>query len=209
MTNTRVLLTERMSAVGLFVLITFGVLLAVLIGLLTGFGWLYLLRHAGLLRAGPKVGDSLPLLQLAGLDSEPLPAVVAAWILAGGLTGVATVRLSPGRRALAAGLIALALLMLASQASYALTRNLRFSDVLLHRTPGTGPWLEALVFALACALPRRSVLGRAGRGRGRPVRSGRGPLSYLGLRGRELRNTGQYEGNREYVGDYRDGVRTQ
>jgi hypothetical protein len=209
MTNTGVLSTERMSAVGMFIAIAFGVLVAVLIGVLTGLGWLYLLRHAGWLSAGPKVGDSLPLLQLAGLDGEPLLAVLVAWILAGALTGLLTVRLSPGRRVLAAGFIALVLVLLASQASFALTRNLRFGDVLLHRTPGIGPWLEALVFALACGLPRRSALGRPRRGRGGASRSGRRALGYLSLSSGELRHAGQHDGNRDHMGDHRDGVRTQ
>jgi hypothetical protein len=47
------------------------------------------------------------------------------------------------------------LLLIASQAADALARNLRFRDVLVTREPGLGPWLEALAFAIGCALPRR------------------------------------------------------
>jgi enterochelin esterase-like enzyme len=39
------------------------------------------------------------------------------------------------------------LLLLASDASFALARNLRLSDVLLNRAPGIGPWVEGLLLA--------------------------------------------------------------
>ena len=58
-------------------------MLGVLVGLLAGYGWLYVLRGLGWLGAGPAVGDALPLLQLAGFDGQPLLRVVVAWLLAG------------------------------------------------------------------------------------------------------------------------------
>ena len=45
------------------------------------------------------------------------------------------------------------LLLVASQAAYALARNLRFSDVLLLRATGPGPGLEAVSFAAGCFYP--------------------------------------------------------
>jgi hypothetical protein len=123
-------------------------------GMLAGDGWLYLLRSLNWLGFGPRVGDALPLLQLAGFDGQPLARIVVAWLLAGALTGGILVELSPQRRFLVAGILGLALVLFAAQAAYALTRNLRLADVLLTHSPGVGPVLEALLFAIGCSLPR-------------------------------------------------------
>jgi hypothetical protein len=131
----------------------------VIVGLLAGLGWLYALRGLNWFSAGPSIGDSLPLLQLAGFDGQPLLRVVVAWLLVGVLAGVALSWVPRPRRTLFAGLFALALLLLASQASYALARNLRFTSILFARAPGAGPWLEALLFTVGCALPGRAVAG--------------------------------------------------
>lgn len=189
-----------------------GLFLAAIVGVLTGYGWLYLLRDAGWLSAGPRVVDSLPLLQLAGFDGQPLAAVVVAWLLAGALSGVISVRVSPARRALAAGLLGLVLLLLASQASYALARNLRFGAILLTRSPGPGPWLEALMFAIGCALPRGPILGRSRWPRRWALSAGRagpGALGHLGLSRGELGHATQHDRDGDHMGDHRDGVRTQ
>ena len=76
------------------------------------------------------------------------------------------------------GILSLLALLLASQAAYALARNLRLSDILFSRSPGPGPWIESLTFALGCALPRRLVPGRKRPGVGRA--SGVGGLGGLG-----------------------------
>jgi hypothetical protein len=52
-----------------------------------GIGWLYLLRGAGALAAGPSVRGALPLQQLAGDDGQPLLRLLAAWLPAGALAG--------------------------------------------------------------------------------------------------------------------------
>ncbi len=131
-----------------------GSALIVLVGLLSGFGWLYLFRGLHWFGLGPGIADSLPLLQLAGFDRQALLRVVLAWLLAGGLAGLALIRLRPASRALLTGALALLLLLLASQAAYAAARNLPFTDVLLNRGPAFGPVLEAICFASGCALPR-------------------------------------------------------
>lgn len=146
--------------------LTVAVLLA---GLLAGLGWLYVLRGLGWFAFGPGVRDSLPLLQLAGFDLQPLGRVVVAWLAAGVVAGVALVRIPRPRRALLAGVLGIVLLLFASQASYALTRNLRLSDVVWSRHPGLGPWLEGLLFAVGCALP-----GTVSRGLGGPDGPGHG-----------------------------------
>jgi hypothetical protein len=142
--------------------------LVVVAGLFAGTGWLYLLRSVGWLGLGPRIGDALPLLQLAGYDNQPLVRVLIAWLLAGVLVG-AVLKLSPVSRSLLAGILGLLLLLIASQAAYALTRNLRFTEVLARRTPGLGPFLEALLLALGCAaLQAPSALRRARGGRPAP-----------------------------------------
>ena len=59
---------------------------------IAGVGWTYVLRQDGLLGAGPKVSDALPLLQLAGADAQPLTRVAVAWLLAGLMSGLAMYR---------------------------------------------------------------------------------------------------------------------
>jgi hypothetical protein len=170
----------------------------VLLGLLAGFGWVYVLRGLGWLGAGPRVGDTLPLLQLAGFDGQPLLRVVVGWLLAGGLAGLLLIRIRPGRRAVIAGLLGLLALLLASQAATALARNLRFGDVLVHRAPGLGPWLEALGFAVGCWLPRRLV-GRP-QGLGSRQGSGRfGVMGHLRLGLRQQRDAPKHDRDRDQV----------
>lgn len=130
-------------------------LLVCLASLLAGLGWLYVLRGVGWLAMGSRVGDSLPLLQLAGFAGQPLGRVVAAWLVAGAVAGAVLVRMPRLRRGVLAGLLGLIVLLAASQASFALARNLRLASVLWGRAPGAGPWLAAALFACGCALPGR------------------------------------------------------
>lgn len=132
----------------------------VVVTLLSGFGWLYALRGLGWPSGGPAIRDALPLLQLAGRDTQPFLRVALAWLAAGFTAGVMLSRLPRMRRAALAAALALVLLLLASQAASALTRNERLSHVLLSRGPGIGPWLEAALFAAGCALP--GAFGRFG-----------------------------------------------
>ncbi|MHB8695851.1 MAG: hypothetical protein ACYDHH_31940 [Solirubrobacteraceae bacterium] len=128
----------------------------VLIGLLVGLGWLWELRHQGAFRSGPLISDALPLLQLAGFDRQPLLRVAVAWVIAGLTVGLLLRRHRPIARAAVAGATGAVLLWFASQASDALTRNLRFSDVLAHRSVGLGPWIEAAIFAaVSLLIPKR------------------------------------------------------
>ena len=184
-----------------------GFIIIVLLELLTGLGWTYVLRGLGWLGAGPRIGDSLPLLQLAGFDGQPLLRVVIAWLLAGGLAGLLLVRVRPGRRAVIAGLLGLVLLLLSAQASNAVTRNLRFSDVLLHRAPGAGPWLEAACFAIGCFLPGGLVGRLQGKG-AHPVKRRFGDRGHLGLGLGQHRDASEHDRDRDQVGDDRDRVGT-
>jgi hypothetical protein len=130
------------------------VTVAVVIGGLSGVGLLYSLRQLHWLTVGPSVPDALPLLQLAGFAGQPFGRVLAAWVPAGVILGLALIRFSASRRTLLILLFGAVLLLLASDASYALARNLRLGNVLLNREPGLGPWLECLLLAAGGALPR-------------------------------------------------------
>lgn len=180
----------------------------VLVSLLAGYGWLYLLRGLGWF-GGRMVGDALPLLQLAGFDRQPLARVVVAWLLAGLIAGVALRRVSPLRRVALAGPLALLVLLLASQASYALTRNLRLSDVVFSRRPGLGPVLEAVVFGVACALARPVSRGDRGGTAGvlQALRSF-GGLRHSSLGGGEHGDAAEHEGDRQHVTRDRDRAGT-
>lgn len=183
-------------------------MLALLVGLLSGYGWLYVLRGLGAFSLGPGVGDSLPLLQLARFDTQPLARVIVAWLLAGILIGLVLFRVSPRRRALLSGVLGAILLLLASQAADALARNLRFSAVLTARAPGPGPWLEAVVLALGAYLPR-GLIARRQRPRSRPFAPGQSGLGHGGLGLGQERHAPEHDGDRDHVGDYRDGIGAQ
>jgi enterochelin esterase-like enzyme len=116
-------------------------------------GLTYALRGMGWLALGPRVPDALPLLQLAGFAGQPLTRVAAAALLSGAAAGVLLQRLSAGTRASLVLLAASFTLLVASDASFALAHNLRFTSVALTRTPGLGPWLQALLLAVASAAP--------------------------------------------------------
>lgn len=182
-------------------------LLVVVVGLLAGYGWLYALRGLGWFGAGPSVGDSLPLLQLAGFDGQPLGRVIAAWVLAGLIVGVALSAHGRWWRVAAVGPLSLVALLLASQASYALARNLRFSDVVFSRRPGLGPIIEVLVMTAGCALVPR-VSGGDGGSAWRPHRfvmfDGR-RQPHLG--GGERRDAAEDDRDRQPVGDQRRRAR--
>jgi hypothetical protein len=173
--------------------------LIVLAGLLAGTGWLYLLRGLHWFGLGPRLGDSLPLLQLAGFDGQPLVRVLIAWLLAGGLAGVALIRVRPLRRSLFAAGLCLFLLLLGSQVSYALARNLKLSDVLWQHDPGVGPVVESLIFALGCWLPRSVARRQRSGAWSRSLISLVTGFDDRGLTGREHRHAAEDDGDRQQV----------
>jgi hypothetical protein len=178
-------------------------LVVVAAGLLVGTGWLFAFRGLHWFRVGPRLGDALPLLQLAGFDGQPLLRVVLAWLLAGVIAGIALVSWAPRRRLAVAGVLGLIVLVVAAQASYALARNLRFSDALLRHDPGVGPVLEALAFAIGAGLPRLGAdRTRSGRRR-RSLVTLWTRFDDRGLGGGEHRNGAEHDGDRDHVGDGR------
>jgi enterochelin esterase-like enzyme len=124
------------------------------VSVLAGVGLLYAFRGLGWLTVGPQVPDSLPLLALAHHDAQPLARMAFAWVATGAAFGALTAWIAPRRRALVALLPALILLLLASDASFALAENLRFTGVLWSRIPPSGLWLESLLFAAGAAIPQ-------------------------------------------------------
>ena len=122
---------------------------------LIALGLLYSLRRLQPLAIGPSVPDALPLLQLAGFEAQPLVATVVASLAAGAVLGLALHRASRSVRLVLVAILGPLLLLLASDASFALARNLRLSDVLLNRAPGIGPWIEGLLLAAGSAAVSR------------------------------------------------------
>jgi hypothetical protein len=135
-----------------------------------GIGWLYALRHAGVLKAGPRLADALPLQRLAGGADQPLARVVAAWLPAGlvGGLGVALVsRLRRPVRGLAVFALALALVLAVAAASDSVTHSEPIRRHLHEQPHRAATWLAAGLMALgALAAP---VIGR---GAGRQAPSG-------------------------------------
>ena len=125
--------------------------LAVGVCSLVAVGLLYSLRGLQPLAIGPSVPDALPLLQLAGFDAQPLAATVVASLAAGAVLGLALRRANRSARLVLVPILGPPLLLLASDASFALARNLQLSDVLLNRAPGVGPWVEGLLLAAGSA----------------------------------------------------------
>jgi hypothetical protein len=179
----------------------------VVAGLLAGTGWLYVLRGLRWLGLGPRIPDALPLLQLAAADGQPLLRVIVAWVLAGALTGVALAEMAPPRRTALALVLALPLLLVASQASYALARNTAFSATVFSRSPGLGPVLEACAFALGCYLPRPADRGQRPAARRRSLLSVISGFDDRGVGGGERRHAGQHDHDRQPVHHARGGAR--
>jgi hypothetical protein len=140
------------------------VIATIVICALVGTGLLYGLRRLGWLATGPRIQDSLPLLALARFDDQPLVAVAGAFLAAGAIFGATLVGASAPRRVALAGALSLVVLLLGSDASFALTNNLQLGYVVGHRFPPLGPWLEAALFAVGAAIPG----AMADLGHGRP-----------------------------------------
>lgn len=135
-------------------------LLALVLALIAGFGWMYALRAVGLVGFGPRVADALPLLQLAGSADQPVARVVVAWVTVGAVAGVAAARLARPARAALMLAPALLLLAFASEAAFAAAHTENLSHVLTSRVPGAGVLYEALLFTVGALLLPRAPSGR-------------------------------------------------
>jgi len=140
-------------------LVCLGALLALVLALCAGFGWMYALRALGAFALGPGQSDALPLLQLAGASTQPLVRVLLAWGSVGLVAGVALGGLSRPWRLGVALVAALGLLALASQAAFAVAHTLNFTHILFTRRPGSGMLVEALAFAVGAGVPPARTRG--------------------------------------------------
>jgi hypothetical protein len=140
--------------------------LAVIVTVVAGTGWLYLLRRTHDLAFGPTFQGALPLQQLAGGDAQPLPRMVVAWLPAGlalgVVLGVGTRMARPTRAALAA--VGSAILLVASAAlSDAIAQNDPVKAHISSALSTSGTWLAvALIVAGVLIAPPWSVRRRGG-----------------------------------------------
>ena len=144
------------------------VVLVVLASVAAAIGWLYALRHVGLLRFGPRLADALPLQRLAGGAAQPLGRMVAAWLPAGLVAGIGIGLVSHLRRparGLAVFVLAFALVLAASAASDSLTHNEPLRHHLHEQPHRAAAWVAAGLMALGAVLT--PVIGR-GAGRQEP-----------------------------------------
>lgn len=144
---------SRRSAVGLVA--AAGVVAA----LAAGIGWLYALRGAGALAAGPLLHDALPLQRLAGQGDQPLLRLIAAWVPAGIAAGAmlsALTRLPRAARVAVAAACAFVVLFAAG----ALSDTVSASDPLApHVAPQLGRaalWVATALVALGAGATSRN-----------------------------------------------------
>jgi len=140
-------------------------LVLALLGVVAGVGWLYTLRHAGILGHGPKVNGALPLQQLAGSDTQPAGRMIVAWApvaLATGLALAWSARLPRLARTAVAGLGAVVLLWLAGAESDAIAINQSFSDHVSQQSHRTGLWVASAIMAAGALVVPSRLPGRWG-----------------------------------------------
>jgi hypothetical protein len=129
-----------------------------LLAVCAGMGWLYLLREAGALDAGPRLSGALPLEQLARGDDQPLLRVAVAWVPAGVAAGFALAWATGwgrGRRALAVGLLGFVVLFATGAVSDAVAVNETVVSKLDGQFSHGGIWIE-----VACLVIGSLLIGR-------------------------------------------------
>jgi hypothetical protein len=144
------------------------VVVVVIAAVAGGIGWLYALRHVGVLRVGPALANALPLQRLAGGATQPLGRVIAAWLPAGLVAGVGIGLVSAMRRparALVVFALGLGFVVAVAAASDALTRNETVRSQLHAEPHRAAAWVAAGLMALGALVP--PVIGR-GAGRQAP-----------------------------------------
>ena len=119
-----------------------------------GVGWLDRLSGVALLDIGPTVPGALPLQRLAGGDAQPLARVLCAWIGAGLVMGAVLAsirRLGRARRAGLAAVIGGVTLVAIGAAQDAVTTSEPLRAHILPQLSREGLWVAVAVLA-ACAL---------------------------------------------------------
>jgi hypothetical protein len=130
------------------------------VAVVAGVGWVYQLRAAGLLGAGPRLAGALPLQQLAGDDAQPLLRMVGAWLPAGALAGLALARLGQVRRpVVVTAAVAAAVLVVTGAASDAIASSLSPGSTVVAQLGHPAVWaataMSAVGAGIALRLPRR------------------------------------------------------
>src|SRR3954453_3116239 len=137
--------------------VALGAVVAIVVAVIAGTGWLYLLRHTRALAAGPRFRGALPLQQLAGGSAQPLPRMAAAWLPAGIALGMSLgwiTGLQRWARAAIAAVGAVVLPPAASVFSDAVAQNEPFAAHIRSGALRSGVWLSiALLTAGALAAP--------------------------------------------------------
>jgi hypothetical protein len=137
-------LGRTVAAVPVAVLVTAG-----------GIGWLYLLRRAGALDAGPRFPEALPLQRLAGGAAQPLARLVAAWLPAGLVAGAALAAAGvarPPMRAAAMFAGTATLLLALGAAADAITASEELSRHVAAQPQRWATWAAAGLVALGAGL---------------------------------------------------------
>jgi hypothetical protein len=129
----------------------------VVVAVLAGIGWLYLLRDSGVLAAGPALPEALPLQRLAGDAAQPLGRMAAAWLPTGLVAGALLARAGFARRELRSALLfagAAALLIVLSGVSDAVTESDPLGSHMGAQPGRAAIWTAAALLALGAAIPR-------------------------------------------------------
>lgn len=127
-----------------------------------GVGWLYVLRKSGVLDAGPRLAEALPLQRLAGGATQPVGRLVVAWLPTGLAAGIGlglVSRLRRVGRAVAVFAIGLAVLLAAGAASDAVTSSEPIRRHLREQPHRAAIWVAAGLMALGAVVA--PVIGRA------------------------------------------------
>jgi hypothetical protein len=134
-----------------------------LLAVCAGMGWLYLLRGAGALDAGPRLSGALPLEQLARGDDQPLLRVALAWVPAGVAAGAALAWATGwGRlgRTVAVGVLGFVALFVTGAVSDAVAVNETVVSKLGDQFSHGGIWIEVACLVIGSLLiGRRSSAG--------------------------------------------------
>lgn len=124
-----------------------------------GIGWLYTLRRVGLLDAGPRLAEALPLQRLAGGAAQPVMRLVCAWLPAGVVAGLALRAVGfrrPWTRAAWAFAGTLVLLLAVGAVADAVTASDPLTRHIGAQPQRLATWLGAGLVAAGAALPRRA-----------------------------------------------------
>jgi hypothetical protein len=128
-----------------------------LLTVLAGTGWVFALHHSGVLAAGPRLREALPLQRLAGNDAQPLGRIAVAWLPAGLVAGALLARVGFSRRLPRAALLfalTAALLMLLGGVSDAITESDPLGAFMSAQPGRVAIWAAAALLAAGAAVPR-------------------------------------------------------